>query len=58
MKLPADAKMSGKEKLMIGKSKSPRCFKRMKFFILHYKGNKKAWMTSEYIEDNKFEANK
>lgn len=53
MQLPADANMSGKEKLntlMIGKSKSPRCFKGMKFFILHYKGNKKAWMTSEYIE--------
>lgn len=48
------ANMSGTDKLtplMIGKSKSPRCFKGTKSFPLQYKANKKAWMTSELFAD-------
>ncbi|XP_056640897.1 uncharacterized protein LOC130447879 [Diorhabda sublineata] len=41
--------MSGTEKfpiLLIGKSKSPRCFKGVKTLPVNYRNNKKAWMTS------------
>uniref|UniRef100_A0A8C4SFH0 HTH CENPB-type domain-containing protein n=1 Tax=Erpetoichthys calabaricus TaxID=27687 RepID=A0A8C4SFH0_ERPCA len=44
------ANMSGLEKLpalIIGKSLKPRCFKNVKSLPMHYKANKKAWMTSE-----------
>uniref|UniRef100_A0A8C4XF96 Tigger transposable element-derived protein 4 n=1 Tax=Erpetoichthys calabaricus TaxID=27687 RepID=A0A8C4XF96_ERPCA len=44
------ANMSGLEKLpalLIGKSLKPRCFKNVKSLPMHYKANKKAWMTSE-----------
>lgn len=42
--------MTGSEKrklVIIGKSKNPRCFKNVKSLPVVYKGNKKAWMTSE-----------
>lgn len=45
--------MDGSEKkkmLVIGKSKMPRCFKNVKSLPVDYKGNKKAWMTSEMFE--------
>lgn len=48
------ANMSGTEKLtplMIGKSRSPRCFKGIKSFPIRYRANKKAWMTSEFFAD-------
>lgn len=44
------ANMTGTEKLpllVIGKSKNPRCFKRVKSLEVEYKCNKKAWMTSD-----------
>lgn len=44
------ANMTGTEKrklLVIGKSKSPRCFKNIKKLPVNYQANKKAWMTSE-----------
>lgn len=45
--------MDGSEKLkpiVIGKSKNPRCFKRVKFLPVTYEANSKAWMTSEIWE--------
>uniref|UniRef100_A0A8C4S6C2 HTH psq-type domain-containing protein n=1 Tax=Erpetoichthys calabaricus TaxID=27687 RepID=A0A8C4S6C2_ERPCA len=44
------ASMSGLEKLptlLIGKSVKPRCFKNVQLLPMHYKANKKAWMTSD-----------
>ncbi|GBN03879.1 Tigger transposable element-derived protein 6 [Araneus ventricosus] len=44
--LPAN--QSGKEKLpplMIGRSKKPRCFVKIKSFPIMYKSDQKAWMT-------------
>ncbi|XP_014250358.1 tigger transposable element-derived protein 4-like [Cimex lectularius] len=46
--------MTGTDKkklLIIGKSKSPRCFKNVQKLPLDYTHNKKAWMTSEIISD-------
>nr|XP_046492921.1 tigger transposable element-derived protein 6-like [Neodiprion pinetum] len=46
--------MSGNEKLpllLIGKSKSPRCFKGIKTLPVNYQNNKKAWMTSDLFVD-------
>ncbi|CAB3253269.1 unnamed protein product [Arctia plantaginis] len=46
--------MSGPEKLpllLIGKSKSPRCFKGIKALPVKYQNNKKAWITSELFAD-------
>ncbi|XP_046588037.1 tigger transposable element-derived protein 4-like [Neodiprion lecontei] len=48
------ANMSGNEKLpllLIGKSKSPRCFKGIKTLPVNYQNNKKAWMTSDLFVD-------
>ncbi|CAH0725646.1 unnamed protein product, partial [Brenthis ino] len=48
------ANMSGTEKrklLVIGKSKSPRCFKNIKQLPVTYKANKSAWMTSQIFEE-------
>lgn len=48
------ANMDGTEKLpllMVGKSKNPRCLKHVKTMPIDYKGNKKAWMTSEIFEE-------
>ncbi|GBN58113.1 hypothetical protein AVEN_179060-1 [Araneus ventricosus] len=36
---------------MIGRSKKPRCFAKIKSFLLTYKSNEKAWMTSEIFGD-------
>lgn len=47
------ANMNGTEKLkplMIGKSKSPRCFSGIKSFPLDYEANRKAWMTANLFE--------
>lgn len=47
------ANMSGKEKrrlLIIGKSKSPRCFKNCSSLPVDYRANKKAWVTGEIFE--------
>ncbi|GBO44646.1 Tigger transposable element-derived protein 4, partial [Araneus ventricosus] len=35
--------------LMIGRSKKLRCFVKVKSFPFKYKGNRKAWMTSEIL---------
>ncbi|GBM76204.1 Tigger transposable element-derived protein 6 [Araneus ventricosus] len=49
------ANQSGKEKLspiMIGRSKKPRCFDKIKSFqVMMCKSNPKAWMTSEIFGD-------
>ncbi|XP_056649105.1 tigger transposable element-derived protein 4-like [Diorhabda sublineata] len=48
------ANMSGTEKLpilLIGKSKSPRCFKGVKTLPVNYQNNEKAWMTSIIFSD-------
>lgn len=48
------ANMSGTEKLkllVIGKSKSPRCFKNIKELPVMYKNNLKSWMTSAIFLD-------
>ncbi|XP_035207903.1 tigger transposable element-derived protein 4-like [Stegodyphus dumicola] len=48
------ANADGSEKLpllLIGKSKTPRCFKDVKSFPLEYRSNKNAWMTSTIFED-------
>jgi len=45
--------MTGEEKLkmlVIGKSKSPRCFKGVKSLEVKYDFNKKSWMTSEIFD--------
>lgn len=47
------ANMTGTEKrklLIIGKSKSPRCFKTYKVLPVNYTANQKAWVTSEIFE--------
>lgn len=47
------ANMTGTEKrklLVIGKSKTPRCFKNCKVLPVNYTANSKAWMTSEIFE--------
>lgn len=36
---------------MIGKSENPRCYKNVKSKPLEYRGNKKAWMTTQYFSD-------
>lgn len=44
------ANQSGTEKLppvMIGRTKKPRCFAKVKSFPMVYKANQKAWMTTE-----------
>ncbi|VVC42922.1 DDE superfamily endonuclease domain, partial [Cinara cedri] len=38
--------------LVIGKSKTPRCFKNVKNLRVDYKSNKKAWMTGDIISDS------
>ena len=46
--------MSGTEKLkllVIGKSGKPRCFKNVKSLPVHYRHNKKAWMTKDIFCD-------
>ena len=47
------ASMAGEKAplLVIGKSKSPRCFAGVKNLPLTYVGNSKAWMTSEIFQD-------
>lgn len=48
------ANMDGSEKLtplMIGKSAKPRCFKKIKSLLMHYRANKKAWMTSTLFSE-------
>ena len=47
------ASMAGEEgpMLVIGKSKSPRCFAGVKTLPLTYLGNSKAWMTAQIFED-------
>ncbi|GBM81587.1 Tigger transposable element-derived protein 6 [Araneus ventricosus] len=48
------ANQSGKEKLpplLIGRSKKPRCFAKIKSFPMMYKSNQKAWMTNEIFGD-------
>lgn len=48
------ANMTGSVKrklLVIGKSKSPRCFKNIKRLPVNYKANKSAWMTSQIFEE-------
>ncbi|GBN37625.1 Tigger transposable element-derived protein 6 [Araneus ventricosus] len=48
------ANQSGKETLpplMIGRSKTPRCFAKIKSFPMMYKSNQKAWMTREIFGD-------
>ncbi|XP_008187780.1 tigger transposable element-derived protein 4-like [Acyrthosiphon pisum] len=43
---------SYKQKLLvIGKSKTPRCFKNVKNLTVDYKSNKKAWMTGDIFSD-------
>ncbi|GBM42165.1 Tigger transposable element-derived protein 4 [Araneus ventricosus] len=45
--------MTGEEKLkmlVIGKSKSPRCFKGIKSLEVKYEFNKKSWMTSAIFD--------
>ncbi|GBM83828.1 Tigger transposable element-derived protein 4 [Araneus ventricosus] len=45
--------MKGSEKqklIVIGKSQKPRCFKNVKKLPVHYKSNKKAWMTSDLFQ--------
>lgn len=47
------ANMTGSIKrklLVIGKSKSPRCFKNVKSLPVNYEAQRKAWMTSELFE--------
>lgn len=47
------ANMTGTEKrklLVIGKSKTPRCFKNCNTLPVNYVANKKAWVTSEVFE--------
>lgn len=47
------ANMDGSEKkrlLVIGKSRNPRCFKKVKVLPVDYENNKKAWMTSRVFE--------
>jgi DDE superfamily endonuclease/Tc5 transposase DNA-binding domain len=47
------ANMSGTEKcelLVIGKSRSPRCFKNVRSLPVQYEANKNAWMTSVLFE--------
>lgn len=47
------ANMDGSEKLpplMIGKSKKPRCFSKVKTLPMEYLANKKAWMTSDLFK--------
>ncbi|GFT07877.1 tigger transposable element-derived protein 6 [Trichonephila clavipes] len=46
--------MDGSEKiipLVIGKSAKPRCFKGINSFPIKYRSNKKAWMTTELINE-------
>ena len=48
------ANMSGDDKiplLVIGKSANPWCFKNMKTLPTQYENNKKAWMTSEILDE-------
>ena len=48
------ANMGGSEKLkllVIGKSAQPRCFKNVKTLPVHYKSNKKPWLTSDIFID-------
>ena len=47
------ASMSGEKLplLIIGKSKSPRCFSGIKSLPLEYKANAKAWMTGEIFRE-------
>ena len=47
------ASMAGEKgpMLVIGKSKSPRCFAGVKNLPLTYLGNSKAWMTAQIFED-------
>lgn len=40
-----------KKLLVIGKSKTPRCFKNVKNLTVDYKSNKKAWMTGDIFSD-------
>ena len=43
---------SYKQKLLvIGKSKTPRCFKNVKNLTVDYKSNKKVWMTGDIFSD-------
>ena len=47
------ANMTGSEKiklLVIGKAKSPRCFKNIKTLPVDYESNARAWMTSSLFE--------
>lgn len=60
-KLPKDrltvlpcANMNGTEKLplvVIGKSKNPRCFKKVKHVPVDYQANRRAWMTQDLFRD-------
>jgi len=48
--------MNGSDKkqnnlLVIGKFKTPRCFKNVKNFTLDYRSNKKAWITGEIVSN-------
>ena len=47
------ASMAGEKgpMLVIGKSKTPRCFAGVKSLPLPYQGNSKAWMTADIFED-------
>ena len=53
MALAASATGEKLKPLVIGKSRQPRCFDKIKPSSLPdlYKSNKKAWMTSQFMED-------
>ena len=57
----AVANANGEKLFIIGKSKSPRCFKNLKQLPCRYRGQKKSWMDSDLFEewvrelDRKFE---
>lgn len=46
--------MDGSDKLkplLIGKSAKPRCFKNIHSFPMHYRNNKKSWMTTDLFNE-------
>ncbi|GBM47038.1 Tigger transposable element-derived protein 4 [Araneus ventricosus] len=48
------ANEDGSEKLpplVIGRSETPRCFAKVKYFLFKYKANRRAWATSEIFGD-------
>ncbi|XP_025191780.1 tigger transposable element-derived protein 4-like [Melanaphis sacchari] len=54
LKVLVASNMDGSDKkklLVVGKSKTPRCFKNVKNFTVDYKNNKKAWMTGEIFSN-------